>query len=83
MHSIGLTDTRSDKEGPYRTGSDTEYWIDSSLLETCNIICCSSTLDNLSVGHQCCSKGGEDSRCQDHLHRAHSCGGGCVLAPST
>lgn len=38
------------------------------------------SVDNLSVGHQCCAKGGEDSRGKDNLHWSHCCGGRRLLA---
>lgn len=39
--------------------------------------------DHLSMGHRGRSKGREDCGCQDHLHRPHSSGGRCFLAPAS
>lgn len=36
--------------------------------------------DSLSVGHQCCAKGGQSRGCEDDLHWSHCCGRRCFLA---
>lgn len=40
-------------------------------------------LDDLSVGYQCCTKRGQDSRCKNNLHWSYCCGGRRFLAPSS
>lgn len=41
---------------------------------------CFTSADHLPMGHWGGAKGGEDRRCQDHLHWTHGGGGRCVLA---
>lgn len=44
---------------------------------------CFCPLDNLSVGHQCCSQGGQDSKCKDGLYRSQCCGWRRLLASAS
>lgn len=47
-------------------------------------VCCAFVpLDNLSVGHQCCSQGGQDSKCKDSLYRSQCCGWRRLLASAS